>query len=156
LWRCRKTDLLALITAEKEKIGFELVVAFCQTIALYWPAKGVFRLSAGNRECQTGESGRLHGAGPSVRNQRLVLFLPTHFPVMPAKKLYPSKKVDFAAVIAILSIGHLRPLVCSFLLGETECRDEINESYSRFDANVPRRCGNAVISARHEPGVTRF
>ena len=44
-----------------EEIGLELVVAFRRTIALYWPTKCVFRLSAANRECQTGESGRLHG-----------------------------------------------------------------------------------------------
>ena len=35
-----------------EKIGFELAVAFRRTIALYWPTKCVFRLSAANRECQ--------------------------------------------------------------------------------------------------------
>jgi hypothetical protein len=33
-----------------EKIGFELVVAFRRTIALYWPTKCVFRLSAAIRE----------------------------------------------------------------------------------------------------------
>jgi hypothetical protein len=33
-----------------EKIGSELVVAFRRTIALYWPTKCVFRLSAANRE----------------------------------------------------------------------------------------------------------
>ena len=33
-----------------EKIGFELVVAFRRTIAVYWPTKCVFRLSAANRE----------------------------------------------------------------------------------------------------------
>jgi hypothetical protein len=45
----RKTDLLALITAEKEKkdwagerIGFELVVAFRRKIAIYWPTKSYF------------------------------------------------------------------------------------------------------------------
>jgi hypothetical protein len=98
-----RADILALTTrgnAEMpdwlgERMGFELVVAFRRTIAVYWPAKGVFRLSAGNRECQTGESGRLHGAGSSVRNQRLVLFLPTHFPVMPAKKPLPVQESRF-------------------------------------------------------------
>jgi hypothetical protein len=60
--REKKRDWLA------ERIGFELVVAFLRTIAVYWATKGVFRMSAGNRECQTGESGRLHGAGSSVRN----------------------------------------------------------------------------------------
>jgi hypothetical protein len=33
-----------------EKIGFELVVAFRRTIALYWPTKCIFRLSAANRD----------------------------------------------------------------------------------------------------------
>ena len=33
-----------------EKIGFELVVAFCRTIAPYWPTECVFRLSAAKRE----------------------------------------------------------------------------------------------------------
>jgi hypothetical protein len=33
-----------------EKIGFELVVAFRRTIALYWQTKCVFLLSAANRE----------------------------------------------------------------------------------------------------------
>jgi hypothetical protein len=47
-----------------EKIGFELVVAFCRRIALYWPTRCVFRLSAANGESITEESGRLHGAGP--------------------------------------------------------------------------------------------
>jgi hypothetical protein len=58
-----------------EKIGFELVVAFRWTFAIYWPTKCVFRLSAANRECQTGESGRLHGFGIVSANQSLVLFL---------------------------------------------------------------------------------
>ena len=33
-----------------ERIGFELVVAFRRTIALYWPTKCVVRRSAANRE----------------------------------------------------------------------------------------------------------
>ena len=62
-------------TGWRRGLEFELVVAFRRTMAVYWATKCVFRLSAGNRECQTGESGRLHGAGSSVPNQRLVLSL---------------------------------------------------------------------------------
>jgi hypothetical protein len=79
-----------------EKIGFELVVAFRQTIAVYWATNGVFRLFAGNRECQTG--------GP-----------PTHFPVMPAKTLLPIQESRIRGRSAILSVGHVGPLCCSFL-----------------------------------------
>jgi hypothetical protein len=68
----RKIDLLGLITTVEaetqdwlaERIGFELVVAFCRRIALYWPTRCVFRLSAANGESISEESGRLHGAGP--------------------------------------------------------------------------------------------
>jgi hypothetical protein len=49
-----------------ERIGFELVIAFRRTIALYWPTKCVFRRSCGKQRVHTGESGRLHGAGSSV------------------------------------------------------------------------------------------
>src|SRR5580700_11187837 len=78
----RQNRLFKRNATEREKgrdcvaaeIGFELVVAFRRTIALYWPTKCVFRRQT---ESQTGESGRLRSAGSSVRNQRLGLFSAT-------------------------------------------------------------------------------
>ena len=68
--REKKRDWLA------ERIGFELVVAFLRTIAVYWPAKRVFRQSAANRDYQTEESSRLRGTGSSLlwgRRQALIV-----------------------------------------------------------------------------------
>jgi hypothetical protein len=42
-----------------ERIGFELVVAFCRTIALYWPTECVFREYGRKERVQTGEAERL-------------------------------------------------------------------------------------------------
>src|ERR1700730_5109997 len=48
-----------------ERIGIELMVAFRRTIALYWPTKCVFRLSAANGESKT----RIGQTGPLPSNK---------------------------------------------------------------------------------------
>jgi hypothetical protein len=58
-----------------EEIGFELVVAFRRTIALYWPTKCLFRRSAANRESKPEIWVDCTVQDREVRNQRLVFFL---------------------------------------------------------------------------------